>query len=460
MKPSRSLWIRALSLCLLFVLLISPVLPASAAPLGDLITVSESVEIPPEVTGGDLEKLSNIYFGLFHMYMTFYETDNGIEFPAYFAGFGMTPDLLPVIYLTEISDEILEEIRTALYSYRAKRATEEENLQYMDKWFPTISYQLVEYSYNELCALDDELRDVLRDEKQEDFITQVDCDNNQIILFYETQSQVDKALALTNGYPSILQAMPIEQFDAWVNQYSVPDTTQSTESAEPTAEAAGTIMPGMKNAFYKANGTMSSGTVGFTSFLTYNGRGDDDLGLERGDTVEAVFTHGHDISGLYPYSSINNMYSADLLGYGARVDYSFYMPRGNTTISGKRFGSVKYFTEYCASQTKINSYLRNVRCSNVYFYGCTSGEQSFAKSELINDSGIVSWADSDAISQPGDSGCPIYVSPGDASGRNYILIAIMSTSNANSGGEGQTIYSIINDIEYNTDYTFDEFCTD
>ncbi len=133
------------------------------------------------------------------------------------------------------------------------------------------------------------------------------------------------------------------------------------------------------------------------------------------------------------------MYSADLLGYGARVDYSFYMPRGNTTISGKRFGSTKYFTEYCADEIAIQTYLDSTNCLNIYFYGATSGEQSFAKSKLINDSGMVSWADNDAISQPGDSGCSIYVSPGDASGSSYILIAIMSTSNANSGGEGQTI---------------------
>lgn len=84
------------------------------------------------------------------------------------------------------------------------------------------------------------------------------------------------------------------------------------------------------------------------------------------------------------------MYSADLLGYGARVDYSFYMPRGNTTISGKRFGSTKYFTEYCADEIAIQTYLDSTNCLNIYFYGATSGEQSFAKSKLINDSGIVS----------------------------------------------------------------------
>lgn len=134
MKPSQSFWIRARSLCLLHILLISPVLPASAAPLGDLITVSESVEIPPEAVRGDAEEMSKIRLGLINAYITYYETDDGrTDYPDYFAGFTSGTDLLPVMCLTEFSDEILEEIRTAFYSYRSKRATEEETIQYMDK---------------------------------------------------------------------------------------------------------------------------------------------------------------------------------------------------------------------------------------------------------------------------------------------------------------------------------------
>ena len=466
MKPSQSLWIRALSLCLLFILLISPVLPASAAPLGDLITVSESVEIPPEAVRGDAEEMSKVHMGLVNKYMKHYKTDDGnIEFPDYFGGFTSGTDLLPIMCLTEFSDEILAEIRTAFYSYRSERATEEEVIQYMDKWFPTIRYQLVEYSYKQLYELQKALKVFFQDVKRGEYNIQVDCKNNQVILFCDTEVQkdeVNQAVTLTDKNPSILKIMPIAQFDAWVEERSAPPAVQSTEPVEPSAEMAGKVMPGMKNAFYKANGTMSSGTVGFTAFLTYNGRGDDDLGLERGDTVEAVFTHGHDISGLYPYSSINNMYSADLLGYGARVDYSFYMPRGNVSISGKRYGSTEYFTEYCASEYEISLYANNSLNGYVYFYGDTSGERSFTKYNLQIDSGTVYWENRNAISQPGDSGCPIFFSldeVGQEGENGYALIAIMSTSNANSGGEGQTIYSIINDIEYNTDYTFDEFCT-
>ena len=461
MKPSQSFWIRALSLCLLLVLLISPVLPASAAPLGDLITVSESVEIPPEAVRGDAEEMSKINTGLAHIYKEYYQADNGLlDFPDYFAGFTSGDDLLPIMCLTEFSNEILEEIRTAFYSYRSKRATEEEVVQYMDKWFPTIRYQLVEYSYSDLCELKYALREELKEAGQGDYMVRVDSASNQVVLFCETQFQAEQAAALTNGNPSILQILPLEQFDAWAEERSAPPAVQTTEPVEPSVEMAGKVMPGMKNAFYKANGTMSSGTVGFTSFLTYNGRGDDDLGLERGDTVEAVFTHGHDISDLYPYSSINNMYSADLLGYGARVDYSFYMPRGNVSISGKRYGSTEYFTEYCESQDDIEYYIDFSDCINVYFYGNISGEQSFAIYKLGVETGMVSWADSRAISQPGDSGCPIFFALDEIGGDGYALIAIMSTSNANSGGEGQTIYSIISDVENNTDYTFDEFCTD
>ena len=154
------------------------------------------------------------------------------------------------------------------------------------------------------------------------------------------------------------------------------------------------------------------------------------------------------------------MYSADLLGCSARVDYSFYMPRGNVSISGKRYGSTEYFTEYCVDEDDIKYYRDTSNCSNIYFYGNTSGERSFAKNKLDVETGLISWADSRAISQPEDSGCPIFFALDEIGGDGYALIAIMSTSNANSGGEGQTIYSIINDIEYNTDYMFDDFCTD
>ena len=254
MKPSRSFWIRALSLCLLFILLISPVLPASAAPLGDLITVSESVEIPPEAVKGDAEEMSKIRLGLINAYITYYETDDGrTDYPDYFAGFTSGTDLLPVMCLTEFSDEILEEIRTAFYSYRSKRATEEETIQYMDKWFPTIRYQLVEYSYTQLRELQKALKDIFQGVKREEYNIQVDCKNNQVILFCETEvrkDEVNQAIALTDGNPSILKIMPIAQFDAWCEQYAIPSNPKPAEPVEPSAEMAGKVMPGMKNAFY------------------------------------------------------------------------------------------------------------------------------------------------------------------------------------------------------------------
>ena len=162
----------------------------------------------------------------------------------------------------------------------------------------------MEYSYNQLREFESSLEDSLRDIKQEEYYIRVDIENNRVILFFENQNQVEEAITLAGTSLSILQVLPIAQFDVWAEERSAPPAVQTTEPVEPSVEMAGKVMPGIKNAFYKANGTMSSGTVGFTSFLTYNGRGDDDLGLERGDTVEAVFTHGHDISGLYPYSSI------------------------------------------------------------------------------------------------------------------------------------------------------------
>lgn len=456
---------RVLTLLLLLTLLTSVV---SAAPLSEQMLASEAVKIPEEA--GNAELMLGINAGLLEMYKKYYTTDDGFILPDYFAGCYTGEDGLLVMGLTEISDEILEEVRTAIYSYRSVGETKVSDVEYLDKWFPTISYQLMEYSYNQMHELCNALRAMLRDEKKTESYVRMDVENNRVILFYEDEETLISALDVAGNDIAMIHSLPSDQFDAWLETSTAwlkarlasgtqtPDSEVELETAE--AAAAGSIMPGMQNVFYNANHSMSSGTVGFTAFLTYYGSNNNDFGFQWGDSVAAFFTHGHDISNTYPYSSVQNIYSADLLYHNTTVDYSFYLPRNGTGISGKRFGSTAYFDEFCESEGDIYFYLEQWSAyPNVYFYGRTSGEESFSSGGLNVGTGTVYWSDSSAVSQPGDSGGPIYFSYTANGVTRLILIAIVSTSNVYTGGTGQTIYSIINDLENNTDYSFDNLCT-
>lgn len=126
------------------------------------------------------------------------------------------------------------------------------------------------------------------------------------------------------------------------------------------------------------------------------------------------------------------------------MDFSFYQLTSSGTISSKRYGSPKYFADYCADEYQIWDCLTQ----DVFFYGATSYEQTIRPGRIAVDSGGFSWADSSAVSQPGDSGGV----------ERLKLLGIMHTNNSGLGGEAQTIYNIITDVEFSDDFAFDALC--
>ena len=63
------------------------------------------------------------------------------------------------------------------------------------------------------------------------------------------------------------------------------------------------------------------------------------------------------------------------------------------------------------------------------------------------------------MSQPGDSGGPIYIYYTDDTGAERLrLLGIVNTSNSNQGGEAQTIYNIITGVDFSGDFSFDALC--
>jgi len=240
MKRLNLVCIRTLTVLLLLCMIVPTV---SAAPLAEPVSTSELVSIPEETT--DAQRMPKINMGLTHMYKEFYDTGYSLDFPYYFAGFYTGSNGFLVMCLTDITDDILAEIRTAFYSYRSNRSTEEEDIQYMDKWFPTISYQLVEYSYEQLDELRDTLRDKFISADRNDYTVKVDVENNQVILFCDNKTVLENAVALTVENTSMLQVLPLTQFETWANEQSVPSSTPA---------ASDTVSPETQNAYTNQGG--------------------------------------------------------------------------------------------------------------------------------------------------------------------------------------------------------------
>lgn len=444
MKQHRTWPLRLTSLLILLCILVTTAL-AGAQP-GGTAQPGTVDQLPDPLA------MSRISMGLRIAFMDYYR---GESLPDFFGGFYYNADGTVVMCLTDTSEAVLEEIRTAFYSYHDGR-----NPEHFDKWLPTVQITEVKYSFEQLFEVETALRDALAEADCGEYITQIDFESNRVVAFCETDEGL--ALAATYAQPEdILLVQPMEDYEAWWT-YATRNTIRFSESAaaeqpeEPESVNAGGVMPGMKNTFRRSQTLVSSGTVGFCAYLTYEGSNNNSFGLRRGDSVEAIFTHGHDIEMDYPYSTIaDGVYSAQLLYCNPAVDFSFYQLTSSGTISSKRYGSPKYFADYCADEDALLEYYHK----NIYFYGVTSSEQAIRPNKIGVDSGGFSWADSSAVSQPGDSGGPIYVCYTDSGGVERLkLLGIMRTNNSGLGGEAQTIYNIITDVEFSDDFAFDALC--
>ncbi len=295
MKQHRTWPLRLTSLLILLCILVTTAL-AGAQP-GGTAQPGTVRELPDALT------MSRISLGLMGMYLNNYSSNPNSpkpDYPDYFAGFYDCADGTMVMCLTDTSEAVLNEVREAFYNGT--------NAEYLDEWLPTITFQEVKYSSNQLKSLYKTLRKALAEADCGEFRTELDNENNRVIAFCETDEGL--ALAATYAQPEdILLVRPMEDYEAWWT-YATRNTIRFSKSAaaeqpeEPESAAAAGVMAGMKNTFRRSQSLVSSGTVGFCSYLTYEGSNNNSFGLRRGDSVEAIFTHGHDIEMDYPYSTI------------------------------------------------------------------------------------------------------------------------------------------------------------
>lgn len=292
MKQRKSWPLRVVSQLLLLCLLVTTALVGS--PPGGTAQPGTVDQLPDPLT------MSRISMGLRIAFMDYYR---GESLPDFFGGFYYNADGTVVMCLTDTSEAVLEEIRTAFYSYHDGR-----NPEHFDKWLPTVQITEVKYSFEQLFEVETALRDALAEADCGEYITQIDFESNRVVAFCETDEGL--ALAATYAQPEdILLVQPMEDYEAWWT-YATRNTIRFSESAaaeqpeEPESAAAAGVMAGMKNTFRRSQSLVSSGTVGFCAYLTYEGSNNNSFGLRRGDSVEAIFTHGHDIEMDYPYSTI------------------------------------------------------------------------------------------------------------------------------------------------------------
>ena len=192
--------------------------------------------------------MSRISLGLEIAFMDYYR---GESLPDFFGGFYYNADGTAVMCLTDTSEAVLEEIRTAFYSYHDGR-----NPEHFDKWLPTVQITEVKYSFVQLVEVDRALRSALAEADCGEYITQIDFESNRVVAFCETDEGL--ALAATYAQPEdILLVQPMEDYEAWWT-YATRNTIRFSESAaaeqpeEPESAAAAGLQPG---------GTAQSGTV-------------------------------------------------------------------------------------------------------------------------------------------------------------------------------------------------------
>ena len=107
--------------------------------------------------------MSRISMGLRIAFMDYYR---GESLPDFFGGFYDNADGTVVMCLTDTSEAVLEEIRTAFYSYHDGR-----NPEHFDKWLPTVQITEVKYSFEQLVEVDRALRSALAEADCGEYIT-------------------------------------------------------------------------------------------------------------------------------------------------------------------------------------------------------------------------------------------------------------------------------------------------
>lgn len=226
MRTFQSCSLRFLSFCLLLCLLATTVLATSPMIDGPITDSDEAVLLPDPLT------MSRISTGFMVNYQKYYRENpcgiapHGINgYPDYFAGFYKNDDGTMVMCLTEITEEILAEIKAVIYA-PYDPVEEAGSIAFLDKWFPTMTYQKVTYSGAQIYGLTFELKDALYEAHHGDYHGQyqVKCDvnANQVAVFCE--SEEDLALAESfideETYPGMLLVLPTEKYDAWNVSYT------------------------------------------------------------------------------------------------------------------------------------------------------------------------------------------------------------------------------------------------
>ena len=240
MKQRKSWPLRVVSQLLLLCLLVTTALTGSQP--GGTAQPGTVDQLPDPLT------MSRISMGLRIAFMDYYR---GESLPDFFGGFYDNADGTVVMCLTDTSEAVLEEIRTAFYSYH-----DGQNPEHFDKWLPTVQITEVKYSFVQLVEVDRALRSALAEADCGEYITQIDFESNRVVAFCETDEGL--ALAATYAQPEdILLVRPMEDYEAWWT-YATRNTIRFSESAaaerpeEPESAAAAGAQPG---------GTAQPGTV-------------------------------------------------------------------------------------------------------------------------------------------------------------------------------------------------------
>lgn len=315
-------------------------------------------------------------------FFTYYENEacDDILLPEYYAGFQVLDDATLKMYITDDSDEIID------------------NIEYICNT-NNISYEKVEYSYN---CLEEAMISLAQSNSDDILYATIAIPDNTVNLYVEDASS-SKLADLEKETEDFFNVFAYEsEYDVYLTTthsdgsiYAQPEDESTIRSSEivSNAVAATTTLK------YGALGY--AGTNGTVGYLALDGSGN-----------RILVTHGHDLTKgtTYKYggSSGTSVGSVTkILGTSNTLDAAIITLTTNTVITNKaNWNSSASFTSAVSYSSSLSSVVGNTG----YFRGMTTGSEKSATIQSAYDSsaGVYLYYLVGLTSLGGDSGAPIY----------------------------------------------------
>lgn len=311
-------------------------------------------------------------------------TEQGVQFPDYYAGFEIQNDGTLVLHSTDVSEDMIESVY--------------EICQTDD-----FAIQEALYSFSELKETADNITGAMMDANNIECVI-ISIPNNRVNVYVAEVSGTSASSVVSNisnddqielcFFTSIADAAITA---AYPDGYQDPDTFVGSPTISRIGGSEASTTATTTTLKYGALGYSNSqnGTVGY-------------LALDSSGN-KILVTHGHDLSSNKAYyyggSGGTNVGTVTVLGTSDELDASVVVLNTNTTITNQAdWTNSSQFT----SAISTNSSLLSLSGEVAYYYGAASGSERESLLSGIKSSDGYYFYLRDVFSVSGDSGGPVY----------------------------------------------------